>query len=191
MDLDFFSKFVVIIQYFFSSFLGIEMFFIGLILFLFSLFNIKSKSFLVKLAIPIFLLLILLFISGGFSNYVIDSVNAFFKYIMNYYYFPSLSFYYIMTIIVVFVLIYTLFCEKMSVVKRVINYIFLCIYFTLFLGLMSFIISKKMELTLDYSIYQSDVVLSFVQVSNFIFLFWFLLTCFYRLYLYFQKKFDV
>ena len=96
-----------------------------------------------------------------------------------------------MTVIVVFVLIYTLFCEKMSVVKRVINYIFLCIYFTLFLGLMSFIISKKMELTLDYSIYQSDVVLSFVQVSNFIFLFWFLLTCFYRLYLYFQKKFDV
>ena len=75
MDLDFFSKFVVIIQYFFSSFLGIEMFFIGLILFLFSLFNIKSKSFLVKLAIPIFLLLILLFISGGFSNYVIDSVS--------------------------------------------------------------------------------------------------------------------
>lgn len=191
MDLDFFSKFVVIIQYFFSSFLGIEMFFIGLILFLFSLFNIKSKSFLVKLAIPIFLLLILLFISGGFSNYVIDSVNAFLKYIMNYYYFPSLSFYYIMTIIVVFVLIYTLFCEKMSVVKRVVNYIFLCIYFTLFLGLMSFIISKKMELTLDYSIYQSDVVLSFVQVSNFIFLLWFLLTCFYRMYLYFQKKYDV
>ncbi len=191
MDLDFFSKFVVIIQYFFSSFLGIEMFFIGLILFLFSLFNIKSKSFLVKIVIPIFLLLILLFISGGFSNYVIDSVNAFLKYIMNYYYFPSLSFYYIMTIIVVFVLIYTLFCEKMSVVKRVVNYIFLCIYFTLFLGLMSFIISKKMELTLDYSIYQSDVVLSFVQVSNFIFLLWFLLTCFYRMYLYFQKKYDV
>ena len=130
MDLDFFSKFVVIIQYFFSSFLGIEMFFIGLILFLFSLFNIKSKSFLVKIVIPIFLLLILLFISGGFSNYVIDSVNAFLKYIMNYYYFPSLSFYYIMTIRVVFVLIYTLFCEKMSVVKRVVNYIFLCIYFT-------------------------------------------------------------
>ena len=112
MDLDFFSKFVVIIQYFFSSFLGIEMFFIGLILFLFSLFNIKSKSFLVKLAIPIFLLLILLFISGGFSNYVIDSVNAFFKYIMNYYYFPSLSFYYIMTVIVVLFLFIHFFVRR-------------------------------------------------------------------------------
>lgn len=190
MDLDFISKIYLIIKYFFSSFLGIEMFCVGVILFLFLLFNIKKKSLVIKMGISILLGLILLFISGGFADYVVDSVNSFIKYIMNYYYFPSLAFYYIMTVVATGILIYTLINERMYVVKRIINYVFLSIYFTLFIGVMSYIISNKVELTLDYSIYKDDVILSFIQISNFIFLLFLIITLFYKLYQYFKRKFD-
>ena len=40
------------------------------------------------------------------------------------------------------------------------------------------------------TLYQNDTILSIVQVSNFIFVLWILITMFYYLYKYFKKKFD-
>ena len=40
------------------------------------------------------------------------------------------------------------------------------------------------------TLYQNDTILSIVQVSNFIFVLWILITAFYYLYKYFKKKYD-
>ncbi len=108
MYLSIIDKFILVIKYFFSSFLGIEMFIVSLLIFLFLLFNLKYKNSIVKIGISILLVVIMLFISGGFHTYVKDSINSFIKLIMNYYYFPSLALYYIIALISIIILIYTI-----------------------------------------------------------------------------------
>ena len=39
-------------------------------------------------------------------------------------------------------------------------------------------------------LYQNEIILSIVQISNLILVIWILYTCFYHLYLYFKKKYD-
>ncbi len=190
MDLSIIDKILLIFKYFFSSFLGIEILLIGVLLLVFLILNIKRNVLIVKISIPIILIIIMLFISGGFHNYVMESIDACIKFIMNYYYFPSMALYYILSLIVVIVLIVTLLNDKIDIIKKYINYIFLSLFFILFLGVISYIINNNIELVLDYSIYENDLVLSFIQISNFIFFIWLLITCFWYLYKYFKKKFD-
>ena len=190
MYLSIIDKIILIIKYFFSSFLGIEMFVLGLLIFLFLTLNLKYKNYIVKIGISILLISIMLFISGGFHSYVSDSINSFIKLIMNYYYFPSLALYYIMVLIAVIILICTVINDNISNIKRIINYSFLSIFFMFFIGLVSYLVNEKIKFTLDYSIYKDDLVLSFIQVSNFIFLIWIIITCFWYLYKYFKRKFD-
>lgn len=190
MYLSIIDKFILVIKYFFSSFLGIEMFIVSLLIFLFLLFNLKYKNSIVKIGISIFLVVIMLFISGGFHTYVKDSINSFIKLIMNYYYFPSLALYYIIALISIIILIYTIINDKISNIKRCLNYTFLSLFFMFFIGLVSYIIKNKIRLVLDYSLYQDDLILSFIQISNFIFLIWIFITGFWYLYSYFKRKFD-
>lgn len=190
MYLSIIDKIILVMKYFLSSFLGIEMFIASLIIFLFLIFNLKYDNSIVKIGISILLVAIMLFISGGFHTYAKDSINSFIKLIMNYYYFPSLALYYIIALISIVILICTLINDKISNIKRCINYIFLSLFFMFFIGLISYLIKNKIRLVLDYSLYQDDLILSFVQISNFIFLIWIIITIFWYLYRYFKRKFD-
>lgn len=190
MNLSILDKIVLILKYFVSSFLGIEMFLVALILFLFLILNIKKNRPLVKIIISIIFVAILLFISGGFHSYVKDSIRAFLKGLMTYYYFPSISFYYIIVLGVTVLLIYTILNDGMSKVKRIGNYIFFFIMYLFFLGFFSNVIYLQMELSLDKNVYNDPLSLAFVQLSNFVFLFWIGWTIFYYVYLYLRKKFD-
>lgn len=190
MNLSILDKILLILKYFMSSFLGIEMFLVVLLLFLFLVLNIKKNNSLVKIIIPIILVAIFLFISGGFHTYVVASIHYFIKKIMTYYYFPSIALYYIIILVVTVIFIYTILRDKMNQIKKVFNYILFSLIYVLFLGFSSYIIYHKMELLLDYSIYNDPLCLSFIQVSNVLFLLWGLVTVFYYLYFYFRKKFD-
>ena len=48
----------------------------------------------------------------------------------------------------------------------------------------------KVDIMEKSILYQNDTILSVVQVSNFLFVLWILITIFYYLYKYFKKKFD-
>lgn len=190
MNLSILDKIILILKYFVSSFLGIEMFLVGSLLFVFLVLNIKKNNPLVKIIISIIFVCILLFISGGFHSYVEDSIHAFLKGIMTYYYFPSITFYYIIILIVTFLLIYTILNDHMNKIKRIINYFFFFMMYLFFLGFFSNVIYLQMELSLDKSIYNDPLSLAFIQISNLVFLFWIIVTIFYYLYRYFRKKFD-
>lgn len=190
MNLSILDKIVLILKYFISSFLGIEMFLVALILFLFLILNIKNNKPLVKIIISAIFVSILLFISGGFHSYVKDSIRAFLKGIMSYYYFPSIAFYYIIVLVVTVLLIYTILNDGMPKIKRIVNYSFFFIMYLFFLGFFSNVIYLQLELSLDKNIYNDQLSLAFVQLSNFVFLFWIICTVFYYLYHYFKKKFD-
>lgn len=190
MSLSILDKILLILKYFISSFLGIELFLIVLLLFVFLILNIKKNNNLVKIIIPIILVLILLFISGGFHSYVVSSINYFIKKIMMYYYFPSVFLYYIIMLFVTVIFIFTILRDSIPRFKRIINYVFFSIMYLLFLGFFSNVISNKIELVLGNSIYADDLSLAFIQISNFVFLIWILFTLFYYFYIYLKKKFD-
>lgn len=190
MNLSILDKVSLTFQYFTSSFLGIELGFIILLCFLFLLFNIKRKNKIVKVAVPAFLVSILLFISGGFHSYTKECIDHFIKLFMQQYYFPSMSLYYISIVVVTVLFIYTILKDDMLKIKRITNYVFFSIIYLFFLGVMSYVIREGISLTLDASIYADSYILAFIQMSNFILLFWILFTFFYYLYGYLKKKFD-
>ena len=189
MELSILEKAYLVLKYFASSFLGIELFLVALLLFLFLFLNIKYDDNKVKIVTPIFLVMILLFISGGFHLYVKESIDAFIKYIIRYYYFPNMAIYYITVLVVTILFIYTIL-SNLSKIKKIINYISFSLIYLNFIGLASFLIEEGIELTLDSTVYQYDLVAAFVNVSNLILLLWILITFFYYLYNYFKKKFD-
>ena len=190
MELSILEKAYLVLKYFASSFLGIELFLVALLLFLFLFLNIKYDDNKVKIAVPIFLVMILLFISGGFHSYVKTSIDSFIKYIIRYYYFPNMAIYYITVLVVTGMFIYTVLSLKLPKIKKIINYISFSLIYLNFIGLASFLIDEGIELTVDSTVYQYDLVTSFVNVSNLILLIWILITFFYYLYNYFKKKFD-
>jgi hypothetical protein len=83
----------------------------------------------------------------------------------------------------------TLFSD-ISIIKKIINYIFTSIiYFLFFL----FIVRVTMNgiVLMDLSnVYNDEVILSIVQISNLLFVIWIIVTVFYKLYNFYKKKFD-
>ena len=83
-----------------------------------------------------------------------------------------------------------MFNDKISIVKKIFNYVVATfIYFLFFL----FIVRVTMNgiLLMDIvNVYNDEVILSLVQISNLIFVIWIVVTCFYKLYLFYKKKFD-
>ena len=190
MNLSFIDKLGLILNYFISSFLGIEMFLVILILFIFLMLNLKKNNIIIKICVPCFIICILLFISGGFHGYVVSCIDGFIKKLMNYYYFPSIMLYYILILVVTFLFIYTIINDNINKIKKIINYIFFSFIYLCFLGLFSYIISNGIVLTLDYSLYRDEFILSFIQVSNLVLFIWVLITLFIYFYKYLKKRFD-
>lgn len=190
IDLSLLEKLKIVFTYFFSSFMSIELIIIVLCLFLFLFFNLKRNKKIVNIFVPIVVLLFIAFIAMGFHEYALAAIDEIIKAIMNYYYFPSMSFYFLIMLFTTFYLIYTVYTDKYSNKFKIFNYIFSFFLFIFFVGLFSYVVSNKIELSIDYSIYKDKYVLSFVQISNLIFWVWMLITCFIKLYVYFKKKFD-
>ncbi|MBP5679035.1 MAG: hypothetical protein J6X28_04330 [Bacilli bacterium] len=190
MNLSLLGKLGVIFHYIFSSFLSLEMFLISLLLFIILIYNLKRNNRLVQIvAIGIYLGFVIgIFVS--YTTYVQSSINSFVKEIMNYIYFPSTIIYFFIIVFVTIMMIYTLFSKKLSLFKKIVNFSVFSILYFFFMSFLTLSAYDGYDLVDMVSLYENDVILSLVQVSNLLLFVWLLFTGFYHLYLYFKKKYD-
>ena len=190
MDLGLFDKMKIIFQLLFSSFMSIEIVLFFLLLFLLLVFNVKIKNKLVPIILSIFLVIGIIVFCFVFSSYAITCLDSFIMKIMDYYYFPSTIVYFFIFLFMVSVCFITMFSKKMKPMKKVFNYCCSIIVFLLFSMFIVLAVYSKIDFADTVAFYQNNQILTLVQVSNLIVLFWFVVSCFYYLYLFFKKKFD-
>ena len=190
MNLSLIDKIETIFKYIFSSFLSIEMFIISVLLFIILIVNLKRKNTLVQMiAIGIYIGFIIgIFIS--YTTYVKTCVDSFVKGIMNYIYFPSTIVYFFIILFVTVMILITLFSKKMTTFKKVINYLFFSTLYFLFMSFIALGAHYGVDLVETTVLYQNDVILSIVQISNFLLLIWLIFTGFYHLNRHFKNKYD-
>lgn len=190
MDLGLFDTMKIIFQLLFSSFMSIEIVLFFLLLFLLLVFNVKIKNKLVPIILSIFLVIGIIVFCFVFSSYAITCLDSFIMKIMDYYYFPSTIVYFFIFLFMVSVCFITMFSKKMKPMKKVFNYCCSIIVFLLFSMFIVLAVYSKIDFADTVALYQNNQILTLVQVSNLIVLFWFVVSCFYYLYLFFKKKFD-
>ena len=190
MNLSLTEKFKTIFQYMFSSFLSVEMLILSLLLFVILIVNLKRKNTIIQLiAIGIYFGFVIGIIIS-YTTYVQTCVDSFVKLIMNYIYFPSTVVYFFIILFISIMIIYTLFSKKLTMFKKIFNYSFFSILYFFFMSFIALATYDGVDLLDVTKLYQNDTILSFVQISNFILLIWFLYTGFYWLFKYFHKKYD-
>ncbi len=190
MDLSLFEKIGIIFRYIFSSFLSIEMFLLNLLLFSILIVNLRRKNHLVQMiAIGIYIGFII-GILISYNTYVTSCFHSFVKEIMNYVYFPSTVVYFFIIVFSTVMILWTLFSQRMTQFKKIINYFFFSLLYFFFMSVIALAAMDGVDLLDLTKLYQNETILSFVQISNFVLLIWFLFTGFYHLYQYFKKRFD-
>lgn len=190
MELSLIDKLGVIFNYLFSSFLSLEIFILNLLLLIILIVNIKKKNLYISLsAIGVYVGFIIgIFIS--YTDYVSQCIDTFVKGVMNYIYFPSPIAYFFIMVFVVIVILVTLFSNKMTAFKKIFNYCNFSLMFFFFISFMSIVAYQNVDFTDFLVLYQNDVILSIIQISNFILFFWIIFTAFYYLYKMFKRKFE-
>ena len=190
MNLSLIDKIGTIFKYIFSSFLSIEMFIMSLLLFIILVVNLKRKNtFVQMMAIGVYIGFIIgIFVS--YTTYVKTCIDSFAKGIMNYIYFPSPIVYFFIIVFVTVMILITLFSKKLTMFKKVINYLFFSTLYLLFMSFISLGAYHGIDLIDTTVLYQNNIILSIVQISNFLLLIWLIYTGFYHLYKHFKKKYD-
>lgn len=189
MNLSILDKIFSVFKTIFSSFLGIELFLLCTFFLVISILNIKQKEKVVNyftLAIFSMFIVLLIIFNLDYTGYCIDKVL---KLILKYIYFPSTVVYFYMEILVVTILMITVFSKKIADFKKIFNYVVFTLFNLLFFLFISVISYNKIDLASTIDLYSNNSILSLVQVSNVLFVMWFLFTFFYNLYKYF-KRYD-
>lgn len=190
MELGYLEKMKIIFKLLFSSFMSIEILIFFLLLFLLLIFNIKIKNKIVPIALSVVCISLMLSFMIGFSSYTITCVDSFIMKVMDYYYFPSTVVFFFICLFMIGVFIYTLFSKKLNTLKKVINYLCSIVVFLFFSLFTCIAIVNKLDLADQIALYENKQIITVVQVSNLVVLFWIIVTVFYYLYLFFKKKFD-
>ena len=94
IDLSLFDRLKIVLKYFTSSFMSIELIVIVLCLFLFLFFNLKRNKKSVNIFVPVVVLLFLAFVSMGFHEYAIAAINEVVKFLINVFLFRNYVIYY-------------------------------------------------------------------------------------------------
>lgn len=190
MLLTLFEKIGLVFKTVFSSFASVELFIIILLLFSFLVINAKVNNKIVKYG---FLTLVVGFIIGvisfntAYAGYCFDYLL---KCIMSYIYFPSTVIYFLIVILATILVIISVFSKKISVVMKCVYAAFFSFIYLLFFNFILVIIEAKLDLADKVSLYQNNTVLSIVQISNLVFVIWLLVILFYKLFIFFKKKYD-
>lgn len=190
MDMSLFEKIWIIFDYIGSSFLSIGMLLLSLLLMCVLLVNIRANNKYINIAAMGIYLGFILGIIISYSDYVKLCINGFVKTIINYIYFPSTFMYFLIFLFVSGLMIYTIFSKKINKLKKTINYITFSILYFFFMSFIVLTIASGVDIYDVIALYKNEIILSIVQVSNFLFLIWGLFTLFYELYNYFKKRFD-
>lgn len=190
MELGLFSKMKIIVKMLFSSFMSIELVLFFLLFLLLLVFNIKIKNKIVPIVLSIFSIVGMLSFIFYFSSYTLTCVDSFIMKVMDYYYFPSTVVYFFIFVFMIIVCIFTMFSRNMRSIKKVLNYCCSTFVFLLFSMFVNLTIQGNLDMADPVLLYQNKQILSIVQLSNLVVLFWFVVSFFYYLYLFFRRKFD-
>lgn len=190
MEMTIIDKIALIFKYIFSSFMGIELFLLSLILFLFTFLNIKKNNKKVKVISAILCIGFLIGIILTYKSYAQESIDSFIKAVLSYLYFPSMVVYFFIILFVTVDIIITIFSNKMPRTKKIVNSIVLSILYFCFMAVISIALTNDINLSSTVSLYTNDTLLSFIQMSNLLFAFWIEFTILYYFYKFLQKKFD-
>lgn len=190
MNMSFIEKLITIFKYIGSSFAAIELFIISLLLFVLLVVNIKKKNKIINIIIICLCLFIPITVAVCYTPYVVNSIDTLMSFIMKYIYFPSTVAYFFIMCFVIGLLIYSMFSQKITIPKKIINYIICSITIFFFLSFITIAIVNNINLSSQAKLYSNEVILSIVQISNLLLLFWLVFTIFYQLYKLFQRKFD-
>lgn len=190
MEIGLLEKMKIVFEVLFSSFMSIEIFLFFLLLFLLVLFNIKIKNKIIPFILTGFLLILIVFFCFYFSSYALTCIDTFIMKLMDYYYFPSTVVFFFLFLFMVGVFIFTMFRKKLNMFSKILNYGCSILVFLFFAMFVSLAIVGGIDLSDTVALYENKQILTVVQVSNFIILFWILITFFYQLYLFFKRKYD-
>ena len=152
--------------------------------------NIKAKkkvyNYLMSLIMIVFLGVVIYFN----YDYVVYTVDLILKAIMKYIYFPSTAVYFMIVFLSVIFLVVTIFKNNLSNFKKGFNYLMFSLIFLMFYSFMAVVSTSKVDMMDTVSMYTNNYILSLVQISNVIFIFWLIITLFSMLYRFFKKKYD-
>lgn len=190
MNISLIDKIEMVFKYIGSSFLSVGMFILSLLLLCILLVNIRVKNKYINIAAIGVYLGFALGITISYSDYVQLCINGFVKTIINYIYFPSTFVYFLIFVGVTLCMIKTLFDKKISNFKRILNYVWFSVLYYLFMSFIVLCIYSGVDIYNTVSLYQNNIILSVVQISNLLFVIWVLITLFYELYLFYKKRFD-
>ena len=123
-------------------------------------------------------------------DYVVYTVDIILKAIMKYIYFPSTAVYFMIVFLSVIFLVVTIFKNNLSNFKKGFNYLMFSLIFLMFYSFMAVVSTSKVDMMDTVSMYTNNYILSLVQISNVIFIFWLIITLFSMLYRFFKKKYD-
>ena len=190
MDASFIKKIFGIFKYIFSSMTTIELFIFSLLLFTLLIVNLSRKEKIINIGFIGIYLVLFLCIFVSYFDYVRLCFRLLTKSIMKYYYFPSTIVYFFIVLFSIIMILYSIFKKKLVKWKKIFNYAVFNIIYFLFMLFVTEAASKGIELNDMKALYTNNNILFLVQISNLLLLFWIIVTLFYKLYLYFKKKFD-
>ena len=186
----FLDKIGLIFKYIFSSAITVELLIFCLLLFTLLIVNLKRKNIIINLGFIGIYIGLLLGVLVSYNDYVKLCFKSIAKGVMQYIYFPSTIVYFFIMLFVSIMIVYTIYNKKITIFKKIFNYVcFSTIYF-LFLLFVTLSASNEIELNSMKQLYTNNTIVSLVQISNLILLIWLLFTFFYKLYNYFKKKYD-
>lgn len=190
MELGILEKMKIIFDLLFSSFMFLEILLFFLLLFILLVVNIKVKNRIIPVVFSALVFVGIVVFGVLFSPYVFSCIDSFLLKAMEYYYFPSTVIFFFIFLIAVLDFIYTMFSKKLKSFKKIVNYLYVVgtfFFFIVFIGLATI---NNIDLGDVVTLYQNKQILSVVQVSNLLFLVWGIVSVFYYLFIFFQKKFD-
>lgn len=190
MNITLFDKLMIIFKYMFSSFLSIGMFILSLLLLCILLVNIKLKNKYINIAAVGIYIGFSLGILISYKDYVQLCINGFVKTIINYIYFPSTFVYFLIFTFVTLLMLKTIFSKKMKTFKKIVNYIWFSVLYFFFMSFIVLCVYSGVDIYDTVALYQNDIILSIVQISNLLFVMWIIVSLFYELYQFYKKKFD-
>ncbi len=190
MEMTIFDKISIMIKYIFSSFMGIELFILSLVLFIFTLLNIKKNNKIVKIVSIILCTSFLIGLIVTFHSYAKYCIDSFITMLLSYIYFPSMVMYFFTMIIVTIAIVVTILSKKMTISKKIVNSIVLSMMYLAFMCVAAIAATNSLDLSVDANLYQNETLLSFIQVSDLVFFFWIEYTVLYHFYKFLEYKLD-
>lgn len=190
MEMTVIDKIVLIFKYIISSFMGIELFLLSLLLFLFTILNIKKNNKIVKIISIILCIGFLIGLMIAYRSYVMQSIDSLITMILSYLYFPSMVVYFFIILTTTIAFIFTILSKKMVKSKKIVNCIILSFLYFCFMAIISLATKNGVDLSVMNELYQNDTILAFIQISNIVFFLWGEYTVLYYFYKFLEKKFD-